>query len=184
MKNVFAIIAMFISVLFISCNGPIKGKNGVSYKTALQYNDYILNKQKDIVNLIMQYAQAGQNDLAKADVILDTAIATSNRYINDVEGMPAWKGDSTFRDTTLSLFRFYKNTFSGGYRYIIDMQRDGTVSAAEEEKYKQIVADITDTEGRLDANMKRTQQAFADKNGFRVERTELQDKINQMKGPQ
>lgn len=181
MKKVFAVAALLVSLCVVSCNAPVKGKNGVTYNTALQYNDYILNKQKDIINLIIEYSQASQNDLAKADVILDTAVATSDRYIKDIEGMPEWKGSSTFRDDALALFKFYKKTFSEDYQYIVDMQKDGNVTKEEETKYNQLVASITSNEGRLDANMKRAQQEFANKNGFKLEKTEMQDKIDQMK---
>lgn len=172
-----------IALLFVACQYTVTGKNGVTYTTALQYNNYISNKQKVIINLFIRYAESNKvNDFTKLEAILDTAAATTVRYIADIEGMPAWKGDSAFRDNAVMLFRFYNKTFNNDYRSIVNMQKDGTVTVEEQGTYNELATTLTSTEGRLDANLKRAQQAFAQKNGFRTERIAQQDQINEMRG--
>jgi hypothetical protein len=176
-QGLLAAILLFLT----ACNAPVKGKNGVEYKSAVAYNDYIVNKQDAVIKLIMQFAQESQTDLNKADQTIDKAVVNVDQTIKDIEGMPEWKGNTTLRDDAISLFKFYKKTFSEDYKRIIAMQKDGEVTNEEAKENEQIVSRITNAEAQMDAQFKNAQREFASKNGFRIGENEMQGKIDEMK---
>ena len=171
----------FILIVFIACKTAVKGKNGVEYKDAVQYNDYIVKKQTEVVKLIMQFGQESQTDVIKAGHTIDKAISTVDQDITDLEGMPEWKGNTALRDNAAALFKFYKSIFSTDYKRMLAMKEDGTISTEEETEYNQMMQKITDSEGKLDASFKTSQTEFASKNGFKIMANEMQKEIDKAK---
>lgn len=202
MKKIIFLL-QFTFLLFAACKNSIKdnketgsastvgnsstfveGTNGEAYKNAIQYNDFIVNKQTEVAKQIMQFAAESQTDLNTAEQTINQAVSKVSQTITAIEGMPDWKGNTALRDSALSLFRFYKTIFSDDYRRIIAMQKDGTVSQEEKTEYYQITQKINSSEAKLDAGFKTAQKDFALQNGFKVATNELQGKIDEMKKAQ
>lgn len=168
----------------ISCNQPVKGKNGEVYKTPVQYNNYIINRQKGLVNDVTDMTKVAQTDLDSADKMLDDFVRKTERMVTDIQGMPPFKGDTTFREAAIASFNFYKKTFGTDYKQLINIRKNGG-DATEEgvAEMNKIVENISREEEKYDKVFHNAQKSFADKNHMRLE-SDLQkklDKLNKIK---
>ena len=82
------VLVLFVVVGFMACNSPEKGANGVTYKTPVEYNDYIIGKQTILLERIMKFADAAKVNLDSADKLLDKYSAEAAIMIKDIKGMP------------------------------------------------------------------------------------------------
>jgi len=178
MKYFFIII---IATCFMACNQPVKGRNGEVYKSASQYNDYIVSRQTTIMKKVVDFVQVSQTDLDSAEKMLDKYITDIDRIISDIQAMPPYKGDSTLRDAAVGSFSFYKKIFGNEYKQLINIRRSGEAEteegAAEMEK---IVEFITKEEEKYDKAFHNAQKDFADKNNMRLTENEMQKKIDKL----
>ena len=69
MKKYFVLFVIAIAG-FISCTESVKGKNGVTYKTAVQYNDYIVNRQTTLIKFILDFSKMADSNLDSAGMML------------------------------------------------------------------------------------------------------------------
>ncbi len=180
MKKIASVLFLLVTLFLTACDRPVKGKNGEVYASAVSYNDYIVNRQTEVMKVIFQVSDEMKTDPNAADQTLNTAVALINKNITEIEGMPEWKGSTSLRDNALALFQFYKVAFGNYYRRIIAIQKDGEVTPAEETEMKQLVSKIDDSEGPLDEKFQKAQQDFSSQNGMRIEKNEMQDKIDKM----
>jgi hypothetical protein len=179
MKKLSFVLAAAL-LLFTSCTPPVKNKNGTVYKSSIDYNDYIVNRQNEIIEYVLKFSKESTTDLDKAEQTIDSAVVHIDRIVTDIEGMPAWKNNTGLRDNALALFKFYKTTFSQSYMQIIAMQKDGEVTEDEQKQSEVIVDKITSAEEKLDQSFQNAQADFAKANGFRFKKNELQDKIDDL----
>ncbi|HKB43269.1 MAG TPA: hypothetical protein VKC90_02730 [Chitinophagaceae bacterium] len=180
MRNLFVTIIIVAGLL--ACNQEIKGKNGVVYKSAVQYNDYIISRQNTLIKNILDLSVIAQTNLDSADKILDKYVVETDSMIIDVNGMPLYKGDSTFRNAAIASFAFYKKTFGNEYKQLISIRKNGG-DATEEgvAEMKKIVNDITREEEKYDKAFHNAQKNFADKNNMKLGENEMQKKIDKIK---
>ncbi|MEO5948396.1 MAG: hypothetical protein ABIP79_16380, partial [Chitinophagaceae bacterium] len=155
-KLAFVLIA---AVGFMACNSPEKGENGVTYKTPVQYNDYIIGKQTILLERIMKFADAAKIDLDSADKLLDKYSAEAAVMIKDIKGMPAFKKDSTFREAAVNSFTFYKKAFDDYYKQIIRIRKEGAADANDQ--LNKVLEKLTAEEKRVDYAFRINQQSFA-----------------------
>ncbi len=180
LKYYFLLIVFGGSI--IACKQPVKGTNGVVYKTAVEYNNYIIDRQKILIKNVMDFVQVSQTDLDSADKILDKNVAEISVMINDMNGMPAYKGDSTLRNASINLFKFYKRVFGNEYKKLIEIRRYGGDSTSNGvAEMNDIVQRITKEEANYDRIFHNTQKDFAEKNNMKLTDNEMQKNIDKMK---
>src|SRR5688572_3259781 len=93
---------LFITAgIFASCNQVVKGKSGEVYKSATDYNDYIVGRQTTIMKNVMEFVEVSGNDLDSAEQILNRSISKIDQMISEIREMPAYKGDSALRDAAV-----------------------------------------------------------------------------------
>ena len=164
--------------IFIACKQSEKGSNGVVYKTAVEYNDYIISRQSTLIKNVLDFVQVSQTDLDSADKMLDKNVAQISIMINDLNGMPAYKGDSTLRNAAINLFQFYKKVFGNEYKKLIEIRRNGGDSTSNgAAEMNSIVERVTKEEEGYDKNFHNAQKDFAEKNNMKLQENELQKKI-------
>jgi hypothetical protein len=153
-----------------------------SFPTAIDYNDYIINRQKDIYNYIFKMSDVAAKDPEAAEKVIDEAIPVIEKIIGEIKDMPPYKSDVSFRDAAVPLFEFYKATFDGAYREIIAINKKGDKKTKADAAKQQMLSDkLSKEEASLDIAMKSAQNAFAVSNNMRVqENTELQQKVDNL----
>ncbi len=153
-----------------------------SFPTAIDYNDYIINRQKDIYNYIFKMSDVAATDPEAAEKVIDEAIPVIEKVIGEIKAMPPYKSDVSFRDAAVPLFEFYKTTFDDTYRQIIAINKKGNKKTkADIAKQQTLSNTLSQKEATLDNSMKSAQNTFAVSNNMRVqENTELQEKVDNL----
>jgi hypothetical protein len=168
------------ALLLVSCqNEKPKGANGVTYQSAVEYNDYIVGRQTTLMKNIMNFVQVAQNDLDSAELLLDKYVKETSIMVKDIKGMPPFKGDSTLRDAAVGIFGFYKKIFDKDYRDIIHLRKeqDGT-SQDIEDRINQIVKNVEEEEKGFDNRFQSAQKAFAKSNKMKLIENEMQKEFD------
>ncbi len=74
----FFFLSALLVLGFTACKETVKGKNGVDYKSASEYNEYIVNRQTDLMQKIIEFGKV-------ANVSIDSAEAWARQSIPDME---------------------------------------------------------------------------------------------------
>ena len=175
-------IVLFIAVTtFIACKESVKGENGVVYKNPAEYNDYIVTRQTSLISKILEISKVAQTDLEKADSLLTIYEKQTTVLINEIKGMPAYKGDSSLKSAALKSFTFYKRVFSDDYKKLIEIRKEGGDQTEEGvAEMNRIVENLSKEEGELDKTFQGAQRDFASKHKMRLQENEIQKKIDKM----
>src|ERR1044072_6764441 len=80
MKKIL-VLGFSLAILVVSCNKPVKGKNGVTYKTAVEYNDYIVNRQSTLIKDVIAFGGAAQTNLDSAEHMLTDFVKQAGTMI-------------------------------------------------------------------------------------------------------
>lgn len=167
---------LLISLCITTCS--IAQNKSKTFSSAVDYNNYIVYKQQDVGNQVLKFSSV--KELKQKEQVIDAAIPKIVQYVKDIKNMPAWKGNTEFRNASAALFQFYAKIFSTSYKQIIHLQYDG-LTQEKENKIKQIASDITTEETKLDEDFKTAQQNFAAQNNMAIQQNPLQKKIDDIK---
>src|SRR5688572_28230331 len=98
--------------------------------------------------------------------------------IEEIKGMPAYKGDSALRDAAISSFSFYKKVFENDYIDILRIKRKGaTISDEDVKTANAIIEKINDEEEVFDKNFHDAQRHYAEKNNMKLTDNKMQKEI-------
>lgn len=165
---------LFLSVLIIAgmtaCKQSAKGKNGVTYKSASEYNDYIVNRQTALMKNVLAFGKIADENLDSAETMLNQAVKNAAVMIEEIKGMPPFKGDSSLRDAAVTSFSFYKRVFEKDYHDILTIRKKGQENITQEdiEEANRIVENITKEEEGIDKAFQAAQREYASKNNMRL----------------
>lgn len=179
MRTTFLLIVLV--AVITACNKPAKGPNGVTYKSAVQYNDYIVSRQSTLIKNVLKFGEVAQSSLDSAGMLLDGFIRDTEKMISEIKGMPAWKGDTSLRNAAIKSFTFYKRVFEKDYRRIIEIRKDENADAEAMTEINDIVDKISKEEEKFDKDFHNAQRDFATKNKMKLVENELQKKIDESK---
>ncbi|MER3497384.1 MAG: hypothetical protein C4308_01475 [Chitinophagaceae bacterium] len=158
----------------VSCTNSVKGPNGVVYKSAQEYNDYIINRQTEILKQILAFSDAAQYNVDSAELLLNKSIGTISKSIEDINGMSAYKGDTSLRNAAVNSFAFYKRIFSNEYKQILDIRRRPQLTEQDVQAIQQIVDKISNEEKAYDERFQKAQARFARDNHMQMKENEMQ----------
>ena len=170
-----SILALFaILQIALSCNTApdSTGRNGAIFKTAADYNDYIISRQMDIVSIIDQFAAASAVSTDSAQAVLQKNSRIAGEYLADLSAMSDFKGDTAFRNAAVNSFTFYKRIFDREYKTLLALNAKGANASKEDlQTIQQITKAVTAEEGELDKRFANAQRDFAQKNKLQLENT-------------
>lgn len=175
------IFAFLIVAGFIACKSSVKGSNGVIYKSPVDYNNYIVTRQTSLIKKVLSFTELAQNNLDSAQEMLRVYESQTDAMINEIKGMPPYKGDSSLRESALKSFSFYKKVFNDDYKRLIEIRKQGGDQTEEgAAEMNRIVEKLSKEEEQLDKAFHNAQQNFADRNKMKLEVNEMQKKIDKM----
>ncbi len=158
------------ALLFTACTPPVKGKNGVTYKNAIQYNDYIINKQSVVIDLINGFKESSDTSIiTEFPLFIDSAAAKIGKIIVDVQGMPEWNNSPVLRDKAVAMFKEYESMFAISYKRMLAISSDGEVTTEDEKELKEIEVEIVNDVTAVEDAFLIAQKEFASKNNMKLE---------------
>lgn len=163
-----------------ACNKPVKGKNGVTYKSAVQYNDYIVNRQTNLMKNVLDFSKIADANLDSAEIMLKKYVRQAEEMIDEIKGMPPYKGDSALRDAATRSFIFYKKIFENDYVDILTIRKKGADNITEEDvaEANRIVDKIGREEEVFDKAFHTAQNDYATKNKMKLMDNKVQKDID------
>jgi hypothetical protein len=173
-------IVLVSVIFFMACKGPVKGKNGIVYTSAVQYNDYIIDRQTKLSKEMVNFYGAIELSIDSADIILDRMQKQLEKSYTEISGMAPYKGDSVFREKGVQLFAFYKDEMIPTIREIINIRKkELTVSdeASTDPRMETLQAKIDNGEEKVVNDFLSVQKKFAKENRLKLEETSEQEKI-------
>jgi hypothetical protein len=178
-----ALALTILACILMACNQPVKGRNGVIYKSAVQYNDYIVGRQTTLMQNILDFGKMAETNLDSAEQMLHRFTNEAGTMITEIKGMPSYSGDSSLREAAVSSFSFYKKIFDNDYMQILNIRKKGTeVSNDDVTELSNIVTRISREEEGIDKAFHKAQKDFADKNNMKLMENKMQKKLNEKTG--
>lgn len=175
------IVLLIAITTLVACKDSVKGENGVVYKNPAEYNDYIVTRQTSLVNKILEFSRTAQTDLETADSLLKVYAKQTSTMIDEIKGMPSYKGDSSLKKAAIRSFTFYKRVFNDDYKRLIDIRKSrGDETEEGVAEMNRIVQNLSKEEEELDKAFQGAQKSFASKHKMRLEENEIQKKIDKM----
>ena len=77
----YLLLAVVLVAGIAACKQNVKGKNGVVYKSAIEYNDYIANRQTSLVKKVLELTKVMSVNLDTAEVKLKQAVSEAEEMI-------------------------------------------------------------------------------------------------------
>jgi hypothetical protein len=153
-------------------------------ETPIQYMNYISTQHTNISKIYMSYASAsGHGKRAKKVETLRMKLLDEIQEARmNISGMPAFKGDKGFRDSSVAFLKLYFNILNDDYAKVINMEDIAERSYDEMEAYLLIKEEI---DKKLEEGNKKIQLAekeFATKNNINMvaASSDLSQKLNQV----
>lgn len=154
-----------IIIIFAYCNQPVKGENGEVYTSAVQYNNYIIERQKRVGVYVSYFYKVLNSNLDSAAIVLEMNLSRINKSLDEIKRMPPYAGDSSFRKAAIRSFSFYKRLFEIDYPVVLSLHRKGaTISQNDQQAIQKILDQIIRQEDSYDKELHNSQRDFAEKN--------------------
>src|ERR1700755_1327276 len=89
-----------------------------------EYMQYISKQRENVTKKFMAYASASAHGkkAKKVDNLRTKLLDEVQESRMNISGMPSYKGDKSFRDTTVNFMKLYFNVLNEDYAKIINME--------------------------------------------------------------
>ena len=159
-KHLAKVLMLFVS-LTCFCFSP----NAQSFENVGQYMEYISKTNEKLTSLYLSYLSAVGHNKSARKVEKRRQEVVDNIFNGrlQIQGMPPWKGDRSYRDTTVAYLKLMYSVFNEDYAKIVNMEEIAEQSYDAMEAY--MLAQEKANEKLLDASQRkqRTQKEFGEK---------------------
>ncbi len=168
----FHSVYFFILLFFLflsSCEMKSHSSNGITFSNAILYNQYIVERHKELIEDVDIYNLAIEHDYNFASKTLDSIVLHATQGLLDIRHMAPYKGDSAFREVSADLFKYYSGKFIEQAKILIQLKEkmDSDKAGYEEIKILNELAKKIDAHSAsLQIRVQEIQRRFARKNNF------------------
>ncbi len=166
MKSISATIGLVIILLLLQ---P-KSAQAQSYENAGEYMDYITQANEKLTATYLSYLSAVAHNKSarkqekRREEVLNAI--TETRY--SIQGMLPWKGDKSYRDTTVAYLKILNSVFNEDYSKIVNMEEIAEQSYDAMEAYMLAQEKAGDKLEDASHRLNETTKAFAKKNDINL----------------
>ena len=172
------LIPVLLVCIVAACGQPVQGKNGITYKSAVQYNDYIVSRQTQLIKNVSELRQIANINLDSAEARLNQYVAQTAGMIDEIKGMPPYKGDSSLREAAVSSFSFYKKVFEKDYMAILRLKRKADSLTEEDVNTANLIIEkIGKEEEAVDKKFHEAQKRYASMNNMKLIDNKMQKEL-------
>ncbi|MBC7867543.1 MAG: hypothetical protein H7X88_08410 [Gloeobacteraceae cyanobacterium ES-bin-316] len=169
------------AVVFLLSSIPGMAQN---FEDAGEYMNFLSKQQENITKRFMSYASASAHGrkASKVENLRSKLMNEVQESRMNINGMPSFKGDKSYRDPAVSFMKLYYNVLNEDYSKIVNMEEIAEQSYDGMEAYmlaKEMV-DIKLEEGN--AKMLLAQRKFAGSNNITLteNKSELEDMMKEV----
>lgn len=154
---------------FIMLASGLVSAQGQTFKTAVDFNDYIVKQQNLIGTDLTKLVEAMGRDEKSAWKAHGIVIATSETVIKNVKECNPYPGGTSLKLSALDLFGYYLKSLKNDYKRVIELLYKTGFTQADQAEMDSIVAKVTEEEAVFDAAFAKAQKEFADKYNILLE---------------
>ena len=146
-------------------------------KSAIDYNDMIVEEQTKIGQKIIDFNYAVESD-ADMEMPLKLTLAQIDASIAAIENLSTWEDGAALKSSALQLFKFYKSIVSVEYREMVNILYHENLSDADVNRLNELMASVSEREKKYDDDFQRVQEAFAKRWNIDLVPNEIQGEID------
>lgn len=164
MKLFFPIL---LTVLLLTTSSVLLAQN---FDNAGEYMDYISKQQNNVSKKFMSYASASAHGkkARKVENLRSSLMNEVQESKMNINAMPSYKGDKTYRDTAVSFMRLYFNVLNEDYSKIINMEDIAEQSYDDMEAYMMAKEMVDKKMEEGNEMMKLVHKSFAAQNNINL----------------
>jgi len=172
---------LILSVFILAVSNTAKTQN---LENAGEYMSYISLQNENISKKFLSYASASAHGkrARKVESLRTKLLDEVQEARMNISGMPAFKGDKSFRDTSVSFMKMYYNVLNDDYSKVLNMEEIAEQSYDEMEAFLLIKEGIDKKLEEGNEKINQVQKAFAAKNNITLvaSTSALDEKTNQV----
>jgi len=160
----------FFLVIFLS----LSKAQGQGFENAGGYMDYIGKQNSNLSTIYLSYVSAVAHGKSARKVEKrrqEVLNAISDTRFN-IQGMPPWKGDKSYRDSTVAYIKLLNIVFNEDYGKIVNMEEIAEQSYDAMEAYLLAQQKAQEKLGEAIERQNKTEQEFAKKNNINLVKDE------------
>jgi hypothetical protein len=169
MKKLTSLILLFVSLNSFHLSAQ-KESGTPQFKTAIEYNNYIIAEQTKIngtMTLLSDAIQSGTND--DMDKALDAVNLQAKSSCAAIQKLDSYNKNEGFRNSAQKLFAFYSHISKKEFRQMIKILKKGDrISEKDIKHMNKINESITKKETLLYEAFTTAQETFAKENNFTI----------------
>ena len=176
MKQIFLLVLGILILEFAAA--------AQDFDNPLEYMDAISKQNENISKKFLSYTSASAHGkrAKKVENLRMKLLDEVQEARMNIGGMPSFKGDKTYRDTSVSFMKLYYNVLNEDYSKIINMEEIAEQSYDAMEAYMMAEEMVDKKLEEANEKMKLAQQGFAAKNNITLteSKSELGDMMKQV----
>lgn len=163
-------LSLLLAIIIYSCTQSVaKGRDGVELKTAMEYNDYIVDRQFEVLTFFDKLSAASAVSVDSASLVIGECEKKTAEFVKDIQQMSDFKGDTIFRNKSVEAFRFYNRLFKEDYRQLLELNNKEDASLEDYTKVEEIEASLARDAAEYDKRFLNAQADFAEKFKLRLD---------------
>jgi hypothetical protein len=161
---------LFVGTAIIACTLFSTKVSAQNFENAGEYMDYISVQQDNITKKFLSYNSAVSHGkrARKVEKLREKLLDEVQESKMNISGMPKFKGDAGYRDTSAAFLKFYYNVLNDDYAKIVNMEEIAEQSYDEMEAYLMLQEAIDKKLDEANDRMKKAQKEFAAKNNINL----------------
>lgn len=168
-KPLGAVVSTLIfAFVIVSCNHKDATCGKVILSSPVEYNDFIVDRQNEIIQKMVKLNQLYTEGTNKEITWhYKELIACTDSNLNKIKILTPYENDSTLKLNALNLIAYYSKIFHNEYKEVVDIFLEGyNPSDKEMDRIYNIIQDVKKNETYLNTQLTQAQLAFAKKHGF------------------
>lgn len=155
-------------VLLVLASSAFTIMHAQELETPPQYNQYIMKQQENITLKFLAYNSAASHGkrAKKVEKLREKLLDEVQESRMNISSMPKFKGDGSFRDSSVSFLKMYFNVLNEDYAKIVNMEEIAEQSYDEMEAYLMLQEAIDKKLEDANERMSKAQKDFAAKNNM------------------
>ncbi|MFH0865569.1 MAG: hypothetical protein V1904_05215 [Bacteroidota bacterium] len=144
--------------------------DSAKFKTAIEYNNYIIDEQVKVTDAMNVFAKAiNDNSVNDFDKYFKIQLDQSQSSLSAIKKLGTYNGNGEFRYEAVKLFAFYyKTTRKKISIFIKILKKQDRITAGDKKRINRINDKIVVKEEALNASFVLAQQKFAKENNFTI----------------
>lgn len=151
-----------------------------TFKTPVEYHNFILNEQEKIINTIINFSNQFNTNDSTLLVNYNNTKSILKKSLERLQKLPEYNGDSEMRDAAIPLFEMYYDAMDVEYKEMVDLFIKKDFGKKTQERVNFLLNSINEREKKLDVRLIDAQTNFAKKYNLNIQNNQLQQKVNNL----